>query len=91
MLQAPLLDGFAFDPFSLFDDAFRPAEDFLNHMDNWIDRFKESERIDPNQEVLIPGEPEYRSEKERLANGIPLNPIVVDDLLSLGKTYNISL
>ena len=25
-MQAPLLDGFAFDPFSLFDDGFRPAE-----------------------------------------------------------------
>ncbi len=26
MMQAPLLDGFAFDPFSLLDDGFCPAE-----------------------------------------------------------------
>ena len=26
MLQAPLLDGSTYDPFSLFDDGFRPAE-----------------------------------------------------------------
>ncbi len=25
-MQAPMFDGFAFDPFSLFDDGFRPAE-----------------------------------------------------------------
>ena len=26
MLQAPMLDGFSFDPFSLFDDGFRSSE-----------------------------------------------------------------
>jgi hypothetical protein len=25
-MQAPLLNGFTFDPFSLFDDGFRPSE-----------------------------------------------------------------
>ena len=25
-MQAPLLDGFAFDPFALFDDGFCPSE-----------------------------------------------------------------
>jgi len=26
VLQAPLLDGSTYDPFSLFDDGFRPSE-----------------------------------------------------------------
>lgn len=26
MQQAPMLDGFAFDPFAVFDDGFRPSE-----------------------------------------------------------------
>ena len=26
MLQAPMLDGLSFDPFTLFDDGWRPAE-----------------------------------------------------------------
>ena len=26
MLQAPMLDSLAFDPFALFDDGFGPAE-----------------------------------------------------------------
>ena len=26
MLQAPMLDGFVFDPFSAFDDGFRSTE-----------------------------------------------------------------
>lgn len=72
-------------------DAFRPAADFKKHMDNWITRFKNAERIDPDQEVLIPGEPEYRKTLERETNGIPLNEKVVKDLEDLGKKFDIKL
>ncbi|MDP1726996.1 MAG: Ldh family oxidoreductase [Bacteroidota bacterium] len=72
-------------------DAFRPADEFKKHMDNWISRFKNAERIDPDQEVLIPGEPEYRMMLERDTNGIPLNDKVVKDLQDLGKKFDIQL
>ncbi len=72
-------------------DAFRPAADFKKDMDQWITRFKLSERIDPVQEVLIPGEPEYRMTIEREANGIPLNEQVVNDLMELAKKFEIPL
>jgi L-2-hydroxycarboxylate dehydrogenase (NAD+) len=65
-------------------DAFRPAEDFLNHMDNWIDRFKQSKPIDKNQKVIIPGEPEAAMEAERLKNGIPIIQTVINDLEEIG-------
>ncbi len=70
-------------------DAFRPANEFKTHMDNWIKRFKESIPIDANQPVLIPGEIEYKMKAERLVNGIPLNENVVKDLRELGKTVGI--
>jgi LDH2 family malate/lactate/ureidoglycolate dehydrogenase len=72
-------------------DAFRPANDFKHHMDNWIERFKHAKRIDENVPVIIPGEPEFAHAKERLQNGIPLNPLVIDDLTQLGNQLGINL
>lgn len=66
-------------------DAFRPANDFKNNIDNWIDAFKNAEKIDKNQHVIIPGEPEFLLEKERLKTGIPLNEKVVTDLQELAN------
>ena len=72
-------------------DAFRPANDFKLHIDNWIERFKIATPIDKYNPVVIPGEPEFAMEKERLTNGIPLNKLVVKDLLVLGKKFEIQL
>ncbi|MDZ4668261.1 MAG: Ldh family oxidoreductase [bacterium] len=72
-------------------DAFRPKSEFKLHMDLWIQRFKESQRIDPNQEVLIPGEPEYRMQKIREIEGIPLNENVEKDLQELAAKLGLKL
>lgn len=72
-------------------DAFRPANDFKDNIDNWIDAFKNANRIDENQHVIIPGEPEFLLEKERLATGIPLNEKVIIDLQELANRLNLSL
>lgn len=66
-------------------DGFRPAEDFKLHMDNWIERFKNAQRADKNQTVIIPGEPEFEASNERKISGIPLNPAVVNDLQLLAQ------
>jgi len=70
-------------------DAFRPADDFKAHMDKWIRRFKNSEPIDPQQKVLIPGDPEREMEKTRMASGIPLLAAVEKDLKGLGEKFQI--
>lgn len=72
-------------------DAFRPANDFKKHMDQWISRFKDSQRVDPNQEVLIPGEPEYRMQLIREKEGIPLNENVEKDLQELAQKLGLNL
>jgi hypothetical protein len=71
-------------------DAFRPAQDFIDNIDNWIDAFKSAEKIDEKQPVIIPGEPEFILEKERKINGIPLNEKVIDDLKALATKYNLA-
>ncbi|MFY0653662.1 MAG: Ldh family oxidoreductase [Cyclobacteriaceae bacterium] len=66
-------------------DAFRPKEDFLNHMDNWIERFRRAETIEGQEKVIIPGDPEREMEVERKVNGIPLLDPVVKDLKSVAE------
>lgn len=72
-------------------DAFRPADEFKGHMDKWIRRFRNSEPVNIEQPVLIPGDPERAMEKERTTNGIPLLDAVENDLLSLAKRFDVTL
>ena len=71
-------------------DGFRPVDEFKSHMDNWITRFKAASTIEPDQKVIIPGEPELEAQADRLKNGIPLVNAVVDDLNWLAKKFGIS-
>lgn len=70
-------------------DAFRPKEEFKSHMDNWINTFKNATPIDPEQPVLVPGDPERALTKERSENGIELQSQVEDDLKSLAEKFNL--
>jgi L-2-hydroxycarboxylate dehydrogenase (NAD+) len=70
-------------------DAFRPAVDFKNHMDNWIERFRSAGTVAGQEKVIIPGDPEREMSAERKVNGIPLNEKVVEDLRNLGDKFSI--
>ncbi len=71
-------------------DAFRPANDFKQHMDTWIQRFRDARAV-PGHQVLIPGDPERTLEAERLANGIPLLEPVIKSLEELGERFGVKL
>lgn len=70
-------------------DAFRPADAFKKDMDDWIKGFKNATPFDKKQHVLIPGDPEREMETERMKNGIPLHPQVIDDLKTLASKLEI--
>jgi L-2-hydroxycarboxylate dehydrogenase (NAD+) len=70
-------------------DAFRPAEEFKTHMDNWISRFRSAKTIEGQERVIIPGDPEREMNEHRIKNGIPLNPKVVEDLKELAKSFDL--
>lgn len=70
-------------------DGFRPAADFKTNMDQWIARFKQAKRIDDQQPVIIPGEPEYEATLDRRKNGIPLVEAVRKDLKALASKLGI--
>ena len=71
-------------------DAFRPANEFKQHMDIWIQRFRDARAI-PGQRVLIPGDPERTMEAERLTNGIPVVDVVIKSLKELGERFGVKL
>lgn len=70
-------------------DAFRPADEFKAHMDNWIGRFRSAATVDGQQKVLIPGDPEREMEAERRNTGIPLLSPVVKDLEEIAMKFKI--
>lgn len=72
-------------------DAFRPAEDFKAHMDQWIRRFRRAATAPGFERVIIPGDPERESESHRRAEGIPLVQAVVEDLRTLEKNFGLQL
>ncbi len=71
-------------------DAFRPAIDFKQDMDIWIERFRNAEAV-AGEHVQIHGDSERISTAERKQNGIPLNDKVVQGLKELGERFGVEL
>lgn len=69
-------------------DGFRPAEDFKNHMDNWIQAFRGARAVE-GKKVLIPGDPERETEAFRRLEGILLLPAVVQSLSDLAVRFGL--
>jgi L-2-hydroxycarboxylate dehydrogenase (NAD+) len=70
-------------------DAFRPADEFKQHMDHWISGFRSAKTIPGEEKVLIPGDPEREMETGRIQKGIPLLAAVVGDLRELATRFDI--
>ena len=70
-------------------DAFRPADEFKNHMDNWITTFRNSTPVSETKPVLIPGDPERITSAKRMQDGIPLLDPVVKDLETLAQKFSL--
>ncbi|MDX5422735.1 MAG: Ldh family oxidoreductase [Hymenobacteraceae bacterium] len=70
-------------------DAFRPADEFKEHMDNWIETFRQAGVKKGEKRVMIPGDPERETTEKRLKKGIPLLAPVERDLEELGKKFKI--
>jgi LDH2 family malate/lactate/ureidoglycolate dehydrogenase len=58
-------------------------------MDCWISRFRQTLPVDPEQPVLVPGDPERITEAERKTNGIPVNNQVIAELEELGAALSV--
>ena len=72
-------------------DAFRPAEEFKQHMDNWLARFRNAKPADGYDKVLVPGDPERELEAIRMKEGIPVVESVVNDLKVVGEKFGLRM
>ena len=72
-------------------DCFVGRDEFKREMDRYITNIKQSAKARNCAEILIPGEPELRTENERLKSGIPIAPATTSELVALGKSLGISV
>ena len=61
-------------------DAFQPLDEFEGRMDELIRRIAASERVDPAQPILLPGQREHQTAARRRERGIPVPENVVETL-----------
>lgn len=71
-------------------DGFRDYSEFCDHMDRWIQRFKNTQTFNSKQPVIIPGTPERVEFIKRKVQGIPLVEAVIQDLQSVAEKLNIA-
>ena len=70
-------------------DAFRSADEFKNHMDNWLKRFRAAKPAKGQEKVLVPGDPEREAEKVRRDSGIPILEEVESELMRLAVQFRV--
>ncbi len=70
-------------------DAFRPADEFKQHMDHWIESFRNAKPVEGQEKVIIPGDPEREMEQIRMDAGIPLIAPVMKDLKTIAEKFKL--
>jgi L-2-hydroxycarboxylate dehydrogenase (NAD+) len=70
-------------------DAFQPADEFKNKMDEWIETFRTAKPAEGQERVLIPGDPEREAEERISREGIKLVPAIKDDLIKIAGELGI--
>ena len=72
--------------FSVFDPkVFMEEREFIERMDTLRQKIKETPMVDPEDEQLIPGELEWKTEQQRRAEGLPVPGELIQDLNKLAE------
>ncbi len=69
--------------------ALISKEQMKERMSDFIRTIKESPMWNPDSEMLLPGEIEYRKEQERRRDGIPIPAALYDELAAIGSELNL--
>ena len=87
-LEGPQGTGHFF--IALKADLFMSLDTFTQRMQTLAERVKAQPLAKGSEEILMPGEPEQRTEIARLKNGIPLTPDVIAALKSEADLVSLS-
>lgn len=60
--------------------SFREPEAFAADVDTVVDTLRASRPADPAKPVLVPGDPEITTREERLRHGIPMTPMLLEQI-----------
>jgi LDH2 family malate/lactate/ureidoglycolate dehydrogenase len=71
-------------------ECFLGREAYKRNVDRYIESIKGSAKAKGVEEILVPGEPEYRTEQKFLKEGIPLSANTVKELKALAESLRIS-
>ena len=74
---------------ALDPDCFIGREKFKKNMDRYIQSIKGSAKAPGVEEILVPGEPEFRTEQMLLKEGIPLPSATIKELSELAASLGI--
>ena len=78
--------------FQLIDiGQFADPDAFKANIDRMVEEIKSSRRAPGTEEIFLPGEIEFRMEKERLASGIPVGATTVAELREVGRTCGVDM
>lgn len=80
-------DGPDFGHFFMVIDPeiFMPLAEFTERVDRMIGQTKAGERAADVDEILIPGEAEFRARQQNIREGVPLRPLAYRALLKYGE------
>jgi LDH2 family malate/lactate/ureidoglycolate dehydrogenase len=70
---------------------FLPADEFHARMEDLVAMMKSSSPAKGYDEVLVAGEPEWRVERERRREGIPISPAIWKDLSTIAARHGIAV
>ena len=65
--------------------AFRDPDAFRREVDELIDTMRATRPADPDQPVLVPGDPERAAREDRLQHGIPIPPALADRIREIAE------
>ena len=71
--------------------AFGSVEEFKTRVQKFVAQLKNSRKAPGVEEILVPGEPEFRTREKRLRKGIPIADEVWAELEQLAKELGVDL
>lgn len=71
--------------------TFTDVSDFKANVDRLIEELKKVRKVPGVDEIMMPGEVEFRTHQQRMRDGIPIAPLVAKDILTLAKQLDIKV